>query len=198
MILSDTEVWERIQNGIITIDPKPSQPNADSSVWQSMALDIHLGERVYKIRSKEAGGSRIAIDLADYKTDEFATQYWEQVDQTPDGYFPIHPKEFRLAYTKEKVQLPIDSRICAVVEGKSGLARIGLNIHLAPVIHCGFGEESPQPIMLEIYNHSENVIYLRPGIKICQFVFQQVHGYMASRGAKTHGRNQPQPIRIAS
>jgi deoxycytidine triphosphate deaminase len=53
MILSDTEVWERIENGPITIEPKPSQPHADSSVWQSMALDIHLGEGVYKIRSKE-------------------------------------------------------------------------------------------------------------------------------------------------
>ena len=92
----------------------------------------------------------------------------------------------------------MDSKICAVVEGKSGLGRVGLNIHLAPVIHCGFGEESPQPIMLEIYNHSENVIYLRPDIKICQLVFQQIHGQMISCGAKTYGRNQPYPLRRVS
>ena len=55
-----------------------------------------------------------------------------------------------LGWTAEYVELPIDSRIAARVEGKSSLARLGLGVHItAPTIHAGF----PGQIRLEIVNH---------------------------------------------
>ena len=190
MILSDGLVKEKMKYKLIQIEPEPTEES-----WQGMTLDGHLSKEFYKIKWKAAGGVRIAIDLEDYDTKEFANKYWEPIELTSEGYFPIHPGEFRLAYTKEKLRLTQESRVCAFVEGKSSLARIGLAIHLAPIIHCGFKEEDkPDPIMLELYNHSKNVIYLRPDTKICQFCFASVDGDFLSKGAKGLGAGQlPRP-----
>lgn len=158
-----------------------------------MTLEGHLSNTIFRIKSRAPGGGRIAIDLIDYKTEKFAENFWEEVDPTPDGYFPIHPGEFRLAYTEEKVKLPHESHVCAFVEGKSGIARIGLGVHFAPIIHCGFGKNEALRIMLELYNHSQSAIYLRPGQSICQFMFATIDGEGISSGANTHGVKQPEP-----
>jgi dCTP deaminase len=192
MILSDKEIlcrlkYEQIQ---IWLDDNKTIPTPD--LFQGVTLEGHLADNVQRIRSKEPGGGRIAIDLKDYDTEDFADNYWEKMSPAPDGYYPIHPKEFLLAYTEEKFRLPHESKVYAFVEGKSSLARIGLGVHFAPIIHCGFMDDSaPQPSMLELYNHSENVIYLRPGKKICQFFFASVEGDIGSNGANKLGRNQP-------
>lgn len=188
MILSDTRVKELLTGKRITIQPNPKE-----SDWQAMTLDGHLANEVYKIKWKSEGGARITIDLKDYKTKEFAKQFWETVEPTDGDGIPIHPGDFFLAYTEEKLALPLDSKVCALVEGKSSLARIGLGIHLAPIIHVGFGtdQQGPQPVMLEIYNHSKNIILLRPGFSICQFIFQTVDGDFETRGINNLGGSQP-------
>jgi dCTP deaminase len=59
------------------------------------------------------------------------------------------------------------------VEGKSSLARIGLGVHVtAPTIHAGF----EGLITLEIKNHGTAAIRLRPGMPICQLIFESVFG----------------------
>jgi deoxycytidine triphosphate deaminase len=186
MILSDQKVKELIKAEKIEIIPSPKD-----SDWQNMTLEGHLSNTIYRIKSRAPGGGRIAIDLIDYKTEKFANQFWEEVDPTPDGYFPIHPGEFRLAYTVEKLKLTPESNACAFVEGKSGIARIGLGVHFAPIIHCGFGKDEPQPIMLELYNHSQSAIYLRPGKSICQFMFARIDGKSTSSGVNSLGKFQP-------
>nr|MBS0019461.1 2'-deoxycytidine 5'-triphosphate deaminase [Gammaproteobacteria bacterium] len=188
MILSDRNVKELLRDKRIEIIPSPKE-----SDWQNMTLEGHLSNTIFRIKSRAPGGGRIAIDLIDYKTEKFAENFWEEVDPTPDGYFPIHPGEFRLAYTEEKVKLPHESHVCAFVEGKSGIARIGLGVHFAPIIHCGFGKNEALRIMLELYNHSQSAIYLRPGQSICQFMFATIDGEGISSGANTHGVKQPEP-----
>lgn len=76
------------------------------------------------------------------------------------------------------------------MEGKSSLARLGLGVHVtAPTIHAGFGYKSDQPdypgssIQLEIWNFGPVTIMLKPGMKICQLIFETVDatpdmGYM--------------------
>ena len=75
-----------------------------------------------------------------------------------------------------------------MVEGKSSLARIGLGVHItAPIIHPGFGCPEAQPIMLEFVNHSKNIIVLRPGTDICQFIFYKISDTPSlSSGSKTY------------
>lgn len=187
MILSDVRVQQLLKNKEIEIIPYPKETD-----WQNMTLEGHLSNTIFRIKSRAPGGGRIAIDLIDYKTEKFARQFWEEVDPTPDRYFPIHPGEFRLAYTEEKFKLPPKSRVCAFVEGKSGLARIGLGVHFAPIIHCGFGKDEALPIMLELYNHSQNAIYIRPKQSVCQFMFSTIDGDGVSSGANIHGVKQPE------
>src|SRR5205085_521468 len=50
------------------------------------------------------------------------------------------PRHFILGWTKESVYLPHTSRLCARVEGKSSLGRMGTGVHVtAPTVHAGFG-----------------------------------------------------------
>jgi dCTP deaminase len=83
----------------------------------------------------------------------------------------------------EQIQLPHRSRLAARVEGKSSLARLGLGVHVtAPTIHAGFGEKSANPeflgnpIQLEIWNTGPLPIVLKPGLRICQPIFEHVDG----------------------
>jgi dCTP deaminase len=97
--------------------------------------------------------------------------------------FEIQPGMFLLGWTVEKIQLPHTSRIAARVEGKSSLARIGIGVHVtAPTIHAGFGYRpndpsfSGNPIQLEIWNTGPFRIRLTEGLRICQLIFEEVHG----------------------
>jgi dCTP deaminase len=78
-----------------------------------------------------------------------------------------------LGWTKEKVKLRSPARVAARVEGKSSLARLGLAIHVtAPTIHAGFKGQ----IQLEIINHGPLPVRLRPGMPVCQLIFEQTLG----------------------
>jgi deoxycytidine triphosphate deaminase len=87
---------------------------------------------------------------------------------------------FVLAWSLEKIRIPHSSRICARVEGKSSLARIGLGVHVtAPTIHAGFGigqDSDGDALRLEIWNVGPLPIELRYEMRICQLIFEEVHG----------------------
>ena len=75
--------------------------------------------------------------------------------------------------TKERVDLNLKGKVAARLEGKSGLARIGLGVHVtAPTIHAGF----PGTIQLELVNHGPMPIKLRPGMAICQLIIETIKG----------------------
>src|SRR4051812_14953344 len=80
---------------------------------------------------------------------------------------------FLLGWTIEKIWLPQRSRLAARVEGKSSLARLGLGVHItAPTIHAGFDGQ----IRLEIVNHGPLPITVKPGMRICQLIFEATLG----------------------
>ena len=84
--------------------------------------------------------------------------------------FVLHPGEFVLASTTEKVMLP--SHIMARVEGKSSLARLGLIVHAtAGFIDPGF----EGTIALEMTNLLRIPIILRPFLPICQISFSYMN-----------------------
>lgn len=79
--------------------------------------------------------------------------------------------------------MPYRAKIAARVEGKSSLARIGMGVHItAPTIHAGFGfkeNDTSFPgssIQLEIWNIGPLTIRLQKGMRICQLIFEEVHG----------------------
>ena len=105
-------------------------------------------------------------------------RYARRVAIPDGGVYPLKPKDFILGFTAEKISIPHECRIAARVEGKSSLARIGLGIHVtAPTIHAGFGTEPnipTSPIQLEIFNLGPWIIDLRPKMRICQLIFEEV------------------------
>src|SRR5690606_10117773 len=112
------------------------------------------------------------------------------------GSFILHPGEFVLGSTLERVALPDD--LVARVEGKSSLGRLGLLIHsTAGFIDAGFDGH----ITLELSNVASLPITLYPGMKIGQVSFMQMttpadvpYG-AGALGSKYQGQRGPTPSR---
>ena len=132
--------------------------------------------------------------MADVKKD--MTGLNELVEIPQDGVFMLHPGEFVLGSTLERIAVPND--LVARIEGKSSLGRLGLLIHsTAGFIDAGFDGH----ITLELANVASLPITLYPGMKIGQVSFMTMttpadkpYGSGAS-GSKYHGQRGPTPSR---
>ena len=110
--------------------------------------------------------------------------------------FILHPGEFVLGSTLERVAVPND--LVARLEGKSSLGRLGLLIHsTAGFVDAGFDGQ----LTLELSNVASLPITLYPGMKIGQISFQQMtteadnpYGSNALK-SKYHGQRGPMPSR---
>jgi len=179
MILSDREIRAAVIRQSIRITP---DPQLDPEVWTSTALDLRLYRELARWpfsadRQVTLRPAAPQFDLSD------ALQEHAEVVLIPADGLLVHPGEFYLGWTIEKLQLPHRSRIAARVEGKSSLARLGLGVHVtAPTIHAGFGHKERQPdypgspIQLEIWNFGPVNVVLETGMKICQLIFETVDG----------------------
>lgn len=169
MILTDREIQISLDTGAIVVEPKPELSN-----YSSTSLDLTLDGRLTLFKEPTAG-INICIDPTDPSYDHEIALGSTTVayDINPQTGFDFKPSEMLLAWTREYVELKYQSRIAARVEGKSSLARLGIAIHLtAPTIHAGFAGQ----IRLEMVNHNKFPIKLRPGMKICQLIFEQTVG----------------------
>jgi dCTP deaminase len=108
----------------------------------------------------------------------------------------LHPGEFVLGSTRERLALPDD--VVARIEGKSSLGRLGLLIHsTAGFIDPGFDGH----ITLELANVASLPITLYPGMKIGQISFMRMttaadHPYgSGATGSKYQGQRGPTPSR---
>lgn len=150
MILSDGSIREALDAGRIGIDPL-----ADDAI-QPSSVDVRLGGtfRVF------ANHRYPTIDVRHPQPD------LTDLIEAGDGPFVLHPGEFVLGSTLERITLPSD--IVARLEGKSSLARLGLVIHsTAGFIDAGFDGD----VTLELSNVATLPILLYPGMKIAQFAF---------------------------
>ena len=112
MILSDRSLREEIAAGRIIIDP------FDDSCVQPSSVDLHLDHRFLVFRNHTMGHIDVRTDLS---------ALTEQVEVAGDDPFILHPGEFVLGSTSERVGVPDD--LVARLEGKSSLGRLGLLIH---------------------------------------------------------------------
>jgi len=166
VILTDREIRIAIEQGLIAIEPAPG-PEALSST----SLDLSLDPRAQTFSDQV--GSEINIDPAGlgFSFSAVVTRLTDPISIEPQ--FALAPRKLLLAWTREKVGLPLPSRLAARVEGKSSLARLGLGVHItAPTIHAGFSGK----IQLEIVNQGPAEVILRPGMRICQLIFETTLG----------------------
>jgi len=162
MILADSEIKNMIETGNIGFDMKPGTKLEDHLGPSS--LDFRLGNefKVYK-RSKIA-----CID----PQDPTSTKDMIETAIIPDGgFFMLHPRQFVLGVTAEKIRIP--NNLVARCEGRSSLGRLGIIIHsTAGFIDPGF----EGTITLEITNINEVPIKLYPGMRFGQYAFERLEG----------------------
>jgi len=154
MILSDKHIREEIEKGTIVIEPyKPE-------CVQPSSIDVHLGSKFLLFNKVQ----HAVIDVR-----EKQENLMKSVEVKDDEPFVLHPNEFVLGSTSEKVKMP--NNIAGRIEGKSSLGRLGLLIHsTAGYIDPGF-EGS---LTLELSNVSPLPIKLFSGMKIGQISFTRM------------------------
>jgi dCTP deaminase len=177
MILSDRDIRAELEAGRIVIDPLVPDAVQPSSV------DLHLGNRFRVFRNNRTA----VIDPR-----EEQPELTELVEIAGDEPFILHPNEFALGATFERVALPDD--LVARLEGKSSLGRLGLLIHST----AGYVDPGWEgTLTLELSNVANLPIKLYDGMKIGQISFQRLSsavevGYGDARiGSKYRGQTDP-------
>jgi dCTP deaminase len=151
VILSDSSIREALDDGSIVIDPLLEGGIQPSSV------DLRV-DRFFRVFRND---TTPYIDPKQAQED-----LTELVEVADDAAFILHPGEFVLGSTFERIQLPAD--IAARLDGKSSLGRLGLLIHsTAGWADPGFSG----PLTLELSNVANLPIAIYPGMRIGQISF---------------------------
>src|ERR671915_417216 len=181
MILSDRTIREEIDAGRIAIEP------FDPACVQPSSVDLHV-DRSFRVFHNHR------YPLIDVKREMAGLT--DLVDVAEGEPFILHPGEFVLGSTLERVRLPED--LVARLEGKSSLGRLGLLIHsTAGYVDPGFEGH----LTLELSNVANLPITIYPNMRIGQISFFTLSSpadepYGSSRvGSKYQGQRGPTPSR---
>jgi dCTP deaminase len=181
MILSDRTIREELEGGGIVIEPLASDAIQPSSV------DLHV-DRYFRVFRND---TTPYIDPKQPQDD-----LTEFVDVDDGEAFILHPGEFVLGSTRERVALGDD--LVARLEGKSSLGRLGLLIHsTAGFVDAGFDGH----LTLELSNVANLPIAIYPEMKIGQISFLRMssaaeHPYGSdATQSKYQGQRGPTPSR---
>ncbi len=181
MVLSDRTIRRLLAEGRIEIDP------LDETLIQPSSVDVRA-DRLFRVFHN---ARYPFIDVKKQMED-----LTELVEVDGERAFILHPGEFVLGSTLERIRLPDD--LVARLDGKSSLGRLGLLIHsTAGFIDPGWDGQ----VTLELSNVSNLPITIYPGMKIGQISFVQLtepadspYGSGAI-GSKYQGQRGPVPSR---
>ena len=181
MVLSDATIARYLAEGRIEIDPY------DEALLQPSSVDVRV-DRLFRVFHNNR------YPFIDVKVEQ--EELTELVEVSEAQPFVLHPGEFVLGSTLERVRLPDD--LVARLEGKSSLGRLGLLIHsTAGFIDPGWDGH----VTLELSNVANLPITIYPEMKIGQLSFVQLsepaqkpYG-SAGIGSKYQGQRGPTPSR---
>lgn len=163
MILVDHEIKALINSGELGVTP------FDEKLVNTASLNFRLSEKIWKIRPSDC---YTAIDLQDKLSFEQRNVYWDThiTPLNPKGekFYIMEPGEFLLASAMERIKLP--NNVAMKVYGRSSWGRAGLdNSQVA-----GYADPGFEGVMtLELVNHGNFPIIIRPGQEIGQYVFMR-------------------------
>jgi dCTP deaminase len=182
MVLSDRTIREEIEAGRLAFEPY------DASMVQPSSVDVRVDGKFRVFHN----GRYPFIDVRQPMDD--LTELVEIGEEEP---FILHPGEFVLGQTLERVRLPDD--LVARLEGKSSLGRLGLLIHsTAGFVDSGFSGN----LTLELSNVANLPITIYHGMPIGQISFMRMDGpvenpYGSGRAdSKYQGQAEPTPSRF--
>src|SRR4051812_3551167 len=181
VVLSDRTIKRLLEEGRILIEPY------EESLLQPSSVDVRV-DRYFRVFHN---ARYPYIDVREPQ-DELT----ELVEIEDDRPFILHPGEFVLGSTLERIRLPDD--LVARLEGKSSLGRLGLLIHsTAGFIDPGWDGH----VTLELSNVANLPITIYFGMPIGQLSFVQLTEpaetpYGTGRpGSKYKGQTGPTPSR---
>ncbi len=149
---------------------------------QPASLDVRLG----KTFAAYAREQNAIVDASPLPPDE---DIWRHTTVEAGGHYVLHPGEFVLAHTLERIQL--SDTIQARVEGKSSLGRLGVLVHAtAGFIDPGWALAT---ITLELSTVIGVPVILYPGMPIAQLAFQRTAAPSQSYAGKYVGQRAPMP-----
>ena len=182
MVLSDGTIRAEIEAGRIVVDP------FDAAMVQPSSVDVRVDRRFRVFHNARYPFIDVRQPMDDL------TEAVEISDAEP---FILHPGEFVLGQTLERVRLPND--IVARLEGKSSLGRLGLLIHsTAGFVDAGFEGN----LTLELSNVANLPVTIYYGMPIGQISFMRMDSPVErpygtrDAGSKYQGQAEPTPSRF--
>jgi dCTP deaminase len=179
VLLSDRDLRKQLESQRLGVEP------FDQAMLQPSSIDVRL-DRFFRVFNNT---KYTHIDPK-LQQDELTSL----VEKDDEDAFVLHPGEFVLGSTYERVTLPDD--LAGRLEGKSSLGRLGLLTHsTAGFIDPGFSGH----ITLELSNVANLPITLWPGMKIgqlCLFMLNSPAEFpygSAEAGSRYQGQRGPTP-----
>ena len=148
-VLSHEDIVKALATGDLVINPKPAVIGPDS-------VDLHWSGRA-TVFDSVAGG---VLDIRDEATITALMKEKEYEE------FVLHRGEVVNAYTAEHITMP--NYLVARVTARSCLARVGLGVATAVLVHVGWSGH----LNLELVNLGKHPIILYAGMPICQITFE--------------------------
>jgi len=185
MILSDADILRRLEEGDLVIEPLE---DVDLQV-QPASVDLRLGREFLEFQHANIP---CIHPTSEQEVDEYVAE--THVDEGDE--FILHPGDFVLGTTVERVEIPPD--LIAHVEGRSSLGRLAIVVHAtAGLCDPGFSGK----ITLELSNLGTAPVALTPGMRISQLTFTELktpadRPYGEERGSKYQDQSGPQASKI--
>ncbi|MCL5101994.1 MAG: dCTP deaminase [Candidatus Marsarchaeota archaeon] len=156
-MLAKSEILKMVEDGRLRILPfEKSQVGAGS-------IDLHLGNE-FRVFEEQKGILDVSEELSHNTISSVMTA------DKKEGII-MEPGDFINGITEEVITLP--QNVSGRIEGRSRFARIGLLVHVS----SGFVQPgSNGKVVLEIANLSKVKLRLKPGVKICQIILEEVKG----------------------
>jgi dCTP deaminase len=182
LVLSDRSIKAEIEAGRLVFDPY------EPAMVQPSSVDVRVDNKFRVFHNARYPFIDVRRPMDDLT---------ELVEVAGDEPFILHPGEFVLGQTLERVRLPDD--LVARLEGKSSLGRLGLLIHsTAGFVDAGFEGN----LTLELSNVANLPITIYQGMPIGQISFMRMDGPVESpygsreTGSKYQGQAEPTPSRF--
>lgn len=116
MILSDRDILKRLESGDLVVEPLD---DPDLQI-QPASIDLRLGREFLEFQ-------RTNIPCIHPTSQREVSEYVDESHVDDGGEFILHPGDFVLGTTKERVEIPPD--LIAHVEGRSSLGRLAIVVH---------------------------------------------------------------------
>ena len=185
MILSDADIRRRLEAGDLVVEPI-DDPELQI---QPASIDLRLGREFLEFQ-------RANIPCIHPDSEQEVHEYVTETTVEDGDEFILHPGDFVLGTTKERVEIPPD--LLANVEGRSSLGRLAVVVHAtAGVVDPGYRGQ----ITLELSNLGTAPVALKPDTRVSQLVFTELktpadRPYGSGRGSKYQDQRGPQASRI--